>query len=183
MTISGAQELRCSAGLGVPGGLTGSRGLPSPSLASCTAVARARRARGESLDASRLRVLVAGEAKRGKSTVVNALLGRDVLPTGVIPLTAVPTTVVQAPDEEGIEIAFTSGRTSRLSLSALPDFCTERGNPGNCRHVADITVGLDATILARGVEIVDMPGAGSVHAHNTAADKRSPDLQVPHGLR
>jgi ribosome biogenesis GTPase A len=32
--------------------------------------------------ADRIRVLVAGEAKRGKSTIVNALLGRDVLPTG-----------------------------------------------------------------------------------------------------
>ena len=34
------------------------------------------------LDSARLRVLVAGEAKRGKSTLVNALLGRAVLPTG-----------------------------------------------------------------------------------------------------
>ena len=41
------------------------------------------------LDADRLRVLVAGEAKRGKSTLVNALLGRDLLPSGVTPLTAV----------------------------------------------------------------------------------------------
>jgi ribosome biogenesis GTPase A len=36
------------------------------------------------LDAARLRVLVVGEAKRGKSTLINALLGRDVLPSGVI---------------------------------------------------------------------------------------------------
>jgi ribosome biogenesis GTPase A len=34
----------------------------------------------ERLDAVRLRVLVAGEAKRGKSTLINALLGRAVLP-------------------------------------------------------------------------------------------------------
>jgi ribosome biogenesis GTPase A len=45
------------------------------------------------LDAARLRVLVVGEAKRGKSTLVNALLGREVLPAGVTPLTAVATTV------------------------------------------------------------------------------------------
>ena len=31
---------------------------------------------------ARLRVLVVGEAKRGKSTLVNALLGRDTLPSG-----------------------------------------------------------------------------------------------------
>jgi ribosome biogenesis GTPase A len=34
---------------------------------------------------------IVGQFKRGKSTVVNALLGAAVLPTGVIPLTAVPT--------------------------------------------------------------------------------------------
>jgi small GTP-binding protein len=122
------------------------------------------------LDSARLRVLVAGEAKRGKSTLVNALLGRDVLPAGVTPLTAIAATVVQAaPESEGIEVAFTGGRTDRFPLSALTDFGTERGNPGNGRCVTSIIVRVDAPILARGVEIVDTPGTGSVHAHNTAA--------------
>ena len=58
------------------------------------------------LASARLRVLVAGEVKRGKSTLVNALLGREVLPAGVIPLTAVAATVVRAaPGQEGIEVA------------------------------------------------------------------------------
>jgi len=122
------------------------------------------------LDSARLRVLVVGEAKRGKSTLVNALLGREVLPAGVTPLTAVPATVVPArPGEEGIEVRFTSGGSDHFPLSELELFGTERGNPGNCRHVSAITVGLDAPILSRGVEIVDTPGTGSVHAHNTAA--------------
>jgi len=120
------------------------------------------------LRAARLRVLVVGEAKRGKSTLVNALLGRDVLPMGVTPLTAVPTTVTHGSDER-LDVAFSGGRTERHPLSALEEFGTERGNPGNSRGVAAITVHLDAPILARGVEIVDTPGTGSVHAHNTAA--------------
>ena len=60
------------------------------------------------LDASRLRVLVAGEAKRGKSTLVNALLGREVLPSGVTPLTAV-TTTVRYGDDERAEVQFLDG--------------------------------------------------------------------------
>ena len=39
----------------------------------------------------RLQLAVLGQFKRGKSTFINALLGADVLPTGVIPLTAVAT--------------------------------------------------------------------------------------------
>lgn len=67
----------------------------------------------ERLRAARLRVLVVGEAKRGKSTLVNALLGREVLPTGVTPLTALPTTVTHGTGE-AMEVAFTDGRTRAL---------------------------------------------------------------------
>src|SRR6266487_6677690 len=62
------------------------------------------------LAARRLRVLVAGEAKRGKSTLVNALLGRPVLPTGVLPLTALATTVLYG-KREGVTADFGGGRT------------------------------------------------------------------------
>ncbi len=122
----------------------------------------------ERLRAARLRVLVVGEAKRGKSTLVNALLGREVLPAGVTPLTAVATTVAYGA-VEGLEVAFADGRTGQFPLTALDDLGTERGNPANSRGIAGITVRLDAPVLARGVEIVDTPGTGSVHAHNTAA--------------
>lgn len=125
----------------------------------------------ERLQAARLRVLVIGEAKRGKSTLANALLGREILPAGVTPLTAVATTVACG-DDEHVEVAFSGGRAERFPLAALADFVTERNNPANRRHVAAVTVALDAPILARGVEIVDTPGTGSVHAHNTAAAAR-----------
>ena len=132
------------------------------------------------LDSARLRVLVAGEAKRGKSTLVNALLGRDVLPTGVVPLTAVAATVVRAgPGQEGVQVTFTDGRTDHLPHSSIAEFGTELGNPGNWRNVRALTVGVDAPILACGVEIVDTPGTGSVHAHNTkAADAALPSMDA-----
>src|SRR5674536_35974 len=53
-----------------------------------------------------LRVVVAGEAKRGKSTLINALLARAVLPTGVVPLTAVPTTLGYG-ESEAVEVRYT----------------------------------------------------------------------------
>jgi GTP-binding protein EngB required for normal cell division len=114
----------------------------------------------------RLRVLVAGEAKRGKSTLINALLGRTVLPAGVIPLTALATTVRYGANE-GVTVVFRDGRSGSFPLSALDDLVTERGNPGNRRGLASVTVALDAPLLARGVELVDTPGTGSVYAHNT----------------
>jgi GTP-binding protein EngB required for normal cell division len=120
------------------------------------------------LDAARLRVLVAGEAKRGKSTLVNALLGRALLPAGVTPLTAVATTVRYG-DDPRAEVRFADGHEEKQPLSSLPDLVTERGNPGNRRRIAAVTVYQDAPLLAGGVELVDTPGTGSVFAWDTAA--------------
>jgi GTP-binding protein EngB required for normal cell division len=118
------------------------------------------------LEAARLRVLVAGEAKRGKSTLINALLGRDVLPSGVTPLTAV-TTTVRYGDDERAEARFLDGHDEKYPLAALGDLVTERGNPGNRRRLAGVTVYLAAPVLAGGVELVDTPGTGSVFEWDT----------------
>jgi len=45
------------------------------------------------LVADRFQLAVLGQFKRGKSTLLNAMLGTSVLPTAVVPLTAIPTFV------------------------------------------------------------------------------------------
>jgi len=120
------------------------------------------------LAAARLRVLVAGEAKRGKSTLINALLGRPVLPSGVTPLTAVVTTVRYGEDSRA-EVRFGDGHEEKYPLAALGDLVTERGNPRNRRGIAAVTAFVDAPVLAGGVELVDTPGTGSVYQWDTDA--------------
>jgi Dynamin family len=140
--------------------LNGLAGLASGGDRATLAALRGR------LAEQRLRMLVAGEAKRGKSTLVNALLGRALLPMGVTPLTALATTVRYGPDEH-VGAILRDGRAESFPLSALDDLVTERGNPGNRRGLASVTVVADAPVLAQGVELVDTPGTGSVYAHNT----------------
>ncbi len=124
------------------------------------------------LGSARLRVLVVGEAKRGKSTLVNALLRRAVLPTGVTPLTAV-TTTVRYGDEPRAEVRFFDGHEEKHPLEALGDLVTERGNPRNRRGIAGATVYVDAPVLAGGVELVDTPGTGSVFEWDTEAAREA----------
>ncbi|MCS0603701.1 dynamin family protein [Streptomyces sp. LP11] len=112
------------------------------------------------------RVLVAGEAKRGKSTLLNALLGRDLLPTGVVPVTALATTV-RGGLPETVTVRYADGRVERHEPAALSRFVTQAANPGNRRDVDEVVLTLDAPLLSRGVELVDTPGTGSVHAQNT----------------
>lgn len=124
------------------------------------------------LRGGRLRVLVAGEAKRGKSTVANALLRREVLPSGVTPVTAVTTTVVYGADEH-VAVRFADGRGERRPLADLAHLVTERGNPLNWLGVTRVTVHLDAPLLAQGVEIADTPGTGSIYEHNSEEAQRA----------
>jgi hypothetical protein len=77
------------------------------------------------LDAARLRVLAVGEAKRGKITLLNTLLGRAVLPAGVTPLTAV--TTVQFGDDPRAGVRFLDRPDKKHPLAALPDLVTKRG--------------------------------------------------------
>lgn len=118
----------------------------------------------------RLQVLVAGEAKRGKSSLINALLGRPVLPTGITPLTSVTTTVssVGETGTEHLNVTFADGRRTQAPLSKLAAFVTEAENPSNMLDVRGVTVFLHSPLLTTyAVDLVDTPGIGSIYAHNT----------------
>ncbi len=56
---------------------------------------------------------------------------------------------------------------------------TEEGNPGNWRGVARVVARLHTPLLDEGVRLVDTPGVGSVHEHNTlATDAYLPSLDA-----
>ncbi len=114
----------------------------------------------------RFNLVVLGEFKRGKSTLINALLGRDVLPTGVVPLTSVVTTIGPG-EHDRLSISFQDGREEERSLAELGEYVTEARNPGNRQGVELARVELDHELLHAGLELVDTPGIGSIHSHNT----------------
>lgn len=109
---------------------------------------------------------VVGQYKRGKTTLINALLGRELLPSAIVPLTAV-VTIIQHGPAESVTIHFQDGRQEQVSAAALADYVTERGNPANQRAVAAAEVFIPCDLLATGLRLIDTPGVGSVHAHNT----------------
>jgi small GTP-binding protein len=120
----------------------------------------------DKLEAERFVVVVVGEFKRGKSTLVNALLGADLLPTSAIPLTSVVTLVTYGPP--CAEIIHRDGSAERVDLDRLARYVTERHNPGNALGVDRAIVRFPSP-LVDGIVLVDTPGVGSVHEHNSAS--------------
>jgi GTP-binding protein EngB required for normal cell division len=118
------------------------------------------------LDSHAFNLVVAGEFKRGKSTVINALLGANLLPTGVVPLTSV-VTLMQYGEHPLVTVVFENGQERTVDLDALPEYVTERGNPKNVKGVREVAVSYPAEWLKGGIRLVDTPGIGSVHQHNT----------------
>jgi hypothetical protein len=113
----------------------------------------------------RFHVLIVGEFKRGKSTLLNALIGEDLLPTGVPPVTTVPTRVCSGHARRAL-VHLQDGGTCEIDVGDVREYVDESRNPGNERGVASVEVELPIRLPA-GVELVDVPGLGSVHRHNT----------------
>lgn len=113
-------------------------------------------------------VACVGQFKRGKSTLLNALIGRPLLPTGIVPITAVPT-VIRHGTELAARVLTEAGGWTTVPVNSLAHYVSEEHNPENRKKVAAVEVFVPADLLAGGMCLVDTPGLGSVFAGNTAA--------------
>jgi tRNA U34 5-carboxymethylaminomethyl modifying GTPase MnmE/TrmE len=132
------------------------------------AVTEAARELDKKLVENRFNVVVFGEFKRGKTTFVNALLGADILPSAVVPLTSIVTAVTWG-EEIRARVVFLDGRKEDVQPGDLPRYVTERGNPENRLGVARAVVSYPSEDLRDGVSLIDTPGVGSIYRHNTEA--------------
>ncbi len=120
------------------------------------------------LAADRFNLAVVGQFKRGKSSLMNAVIGRDLLPTGLLPLTSAITTISYWPREQAFLRRKGWSIEQEVSLSELADYITERGNPGNEKGLVEARVELPERFLRRGLYFIDTPGVGSIQQENTA---------------
>ena len=133
-------------------------------------VASDARSVAERVAEGRFYVACVGQFKRGKSTLMNALIGAAVVPTGVIPVTTVPT-VIRHGDHLWARIRFQTQDWSAIPLEKLDEYVTEEKNPENVKAVTAVEVFFPSPLLATGMCLVDTPGLGSVFEGNTMATR------------
>jgi GTP-binding protein EngB required for normal cell division len=128
------------------------------------------------LEQQRLQLAILGQFKRGKSTFINALLGAPVLPSAVVPLTAVAVFIAWGAKPLA-RVEFKTQRAPEELRSTEPEilrdflaqFVAEEQNPRNRLAVSRVELFYPAPILANGTVLIDTPGVGSTLQHNTEA--------------
>ena len=134
------------------------------------------------LDSDAIRLVVLGEFSRGKSSLVNALLGIKLLPTALQATTAINTFVRMLPEgcsERFIRVHYQDGRPAQeiswTDDSALERWGTELDEShADARSQVDyIEAFMDHPLLAKGLVLVDTPGLQSVMAHHEAITRKA----------
>lgn len=118
---------------------------------------------------------VLGQFKRGKSTLLNAFVGYPLLSAGVLPLTAVPTFLAGGTAKQ-IRLSYLSGAVEQHDVETLAVLgleiaaaTTEEQNPHNEKGLQRVDVAIPGNAWLDSITLIDTPGIGSTHTHNTEA--------------
>jgi hypothetical protein len=117
-----------------------------------------------------INVVIAGEFKQGKSSLVNALVGAPVCPVDDDAATAIPT-FVRHGETAGAELMWEGEDAPRegIDLNDLRSYVVEGAGNGDAARVTGVEIRLPRTILATGLVLVDTPGIGGLGSAHSAA--------------
>jgi len=113
-----------------------------------------------------LDIVVLGRFKAGKSSLLNHLIGRNLLPVDVIPVTSVITSL-RAGKSDGAVVYFQEGEQQTIPFREIGAYITEQENPNNCKQVERVDLEWQSREESHNIRFVDTPGTDSIFEHNT----------------
>jgi GTP-binding protein EngB required for normal cell division len=125
-----------------------------------------------------LRVAVLGQFKRGKSSLLNAILGQQLLPMGVTPVTAIAT-IVKGAERPRLRVSYQTSHEPEVCrdpsrfADILALYVSEEANPNNKARVASVEIDMPLEPALAHIAFVDTPGVGSTLKHNTETAERA----------
>jgi GTP-binding protein EngB required for normal cell division len=114
-----------------------------------------------------LNVAVFGRFKAGKSSFLNNLLGRPILPVGVVPVTSVVTEICYGPQDSATVVCQGNANSEEVPVEEIGTYISESRNQGNVLRVERVRVAVPEMAPYQGLRLVDTPGLESNLAHNT----------------
>ena len=104
---------------------------------------------------------IVGEFKRGKSTMINSLIGEELLPTDILPTTAV-INILEYSDKNYAKVYYNDGAIKDIKVEneELFDFTSE--GKQETENIKFIKIGLNNEFLKDGLVIIDTPGVNDI---------------------
>ena len=111
-------------------------------------------------------IAIFGQFKAGKSSFINSIIGKPILPTGVIPATSVITRIYFGEKERAL-LKFNDNRIEEICLNVIDEYITEPKNPKNIKGVCFANIEIPELKQYKGLCFIDTPGIGSIFLKNT----------------
>jgi GTP-binding protein EngB required for normal cell division len=121
-------------------------------------------------------IAILGQFKAGKSSFINSLIGRPILPVGVVPVTTVITRL-QYGEIDRVSVKYSDGTSALINIEDINSYVSENGNPSNSKNVSFVDIEIPSMIDYQGLRLVDTPGLGSVfNAHMKESEHWLPEV-------
>lgn len=112
-----------------------------------------------------INVAILGQFKAGKSSFLNSLIGKPILPVGVIPVTTVISRLTYGERERAV-VSFFDGTQAQVDVDRLDEYTSEAKNPSNQKNVEMVDIEIPSLKDYEGLRLVDTPGLGSVFKYH-----------------
>ena len=110
-----------------------------------------------------MEVAITGQFSAGKSTFLNALLSRNILPTGITPVTS-KVNFINYGEEYKLKITYYSGAQEYAPIEAIADFTDQRQDEMNDIKYLTLYAPMD---ILKDISFVDTPGLNSQSQSDT----------------
>ena len=111
-------------------------------------------------------IVVLGQFKSGKSSLINSIIKDNILPVGVIPVTSIVTRLQYAEEKKAI-VQFLDKTVIEINIEEIGNFITESKNPKNIKNIEVVDIFLPQLYNFKNLRIVDTPGMGSFFKNNS----------------
>ncbi|MBK1987636.1 dynamin family protein [Sphaerospermopsis aphanizomenoides BCCUSP55] len=104
-------------------------------------------------------VAIVGEFKRGKSTFINALLGKEILPSDILPCSATLNRVTYGVTPS-VKIIFKNGREEQIPIDNLTNYVTKLTPESELKaeSIKEAVVSYPIPYCQNSIEVIDTPG-------------------------
>lgn len=127
----------------------------------------------------RLNVAIIGEFRRGKSSLINALLGMPILPVDIEPTTATINRVTYGLKPRAI-LHFKDGSSSEIPIQELSNYVTKL-TPSSARFAATIKeaeIQYPTDLCSNHVDIIDTPGLNDTESMTSVTENLLDDVHI-----